>query len=120
MATYDYTIGYGKKQVPIYRVHATRLGGVTPIPESPFTGRSNELFAYNIDVEVLGGDFLEAFTVGDNSNVVATDSMKNFVIRQALDYQGSTLEGFLYFVGNGFISTYDQLRSLRLSGQEIP
>ena len=117
---FDYKIGYGKLRVPVYRVHAAPLRGVTPIPESPFAGRGNHLFALEVDVEVLGDDFLPAYTRGDNSMVVATDSMKNFVLRQALAYPGATMEGFLHFLGQGFTSTYDQLRRLRLSARELP
>ena len=115
-----YEIGYGKRSAPVYRVHASPLRGVTPIPESPFTGRLNELFALEVDVEVLGDDFLPAYTRGDNSMVVATDSMKNFVLRQALAYDGATLEGFLHFLGRSFVATYPQLRTLRLTGRELP
>ena len=120
MGGFGYEIGYGKLRVPVYRVHAAPLRGVTPIPESPFTGRDNNLFALEVDVEVLGDDFLPAYTEGDNSMVVATDSMKNVVLRQALAYEGSTLEGFLHFLGQRFTSTYPQLRTLRLSGRELP
>ena len=120
MGRFGYEIGYGKLRVPVYRVHAAPLRGVTPIPESPFTGRDNNLFALEVDVEVLGDDFLPAYTEGDNSMVVATDSMKNVILRQALAYEGSTLEGFLHFLGQSFTSTYPQLRTLRLSGRELP
>ena len=116
----SYEIGYGKRRVPVYRVHATPLRGVPPIPESAFAGRDNTLFAVEIDVEVLGDDFLPAYTAGDNAMVVATDSMKNFILRQSLAYDGSTLEGLLHFLGRGFIDTYAQLRSLRLSGRTLP
>ena len=112
-------ISYGKREVPVYRTAAAPLR-VAPIPESPFTGRDNLLLAAAIDVEVLGDDFLPAYTVGDNSMVVATDSMKNFILRESLSYPGATLEGLLYHLGRGFIATYPQLRHLRLSGRELP
>ena len=115
-----YEIGYGKRRVPVYRVHAAPLRGVTPIPESPFTDRANALFACEVDVEVLGNDFLPAYTAGDNRDVVATDSMKNVVLREALAYDGATLEGFLARLGRTFTSTYDQLRTLRLAARELP
>lgn len=115
-----YEIGYGKHRVPVYRVYAAPLVNVTPIPESPFVGRANELFACEVDVEVLGSDFLPAYTHGDNSMVVATDSMKNFVLRQALAYDGATLEGLLALLGHGFTATYPQLRTLRLTARELP
>jgi urate oxidase len=120
MPTFDYAVSYGKRRVPVYRVHATPLTGVTAIPESPFTGRNNTVFAFEVDVEVTAGDFLASYTHGDNTGLVATDSMKNFILRQALAYEGATLEGFLDFLGRGFLTTYPQTRALRLSGREMP
>ena len=98
-------ISYGKGQVSVYRTYARPLQGVQRIAESDFTGRPNTLFAAEVDVEVFGDNFLPAYTEGDNSNVVATDTMKNFVLGQALEYDGATLEGFLYFLGRRFLDT---------------
>jgi urate oxidase len=117
---YDYTISYGKVRVPVYRVYASSLADITPIPESAFTGRDNTLFAVEVDVEVLGNNFLSAYTNGDNSMVVATDSMKNFVLRQALEFKGSTMESFLDLLGRTFLSTYAQMEQLRVTGRELP
>ena len=119
-ADFNYEISYGKARVPLYRVYATPLSGVTRIPESSFTGRGNILFAMEIDVEVFGDNFLPAYISGDNANVVATDSMKNFILRQALTYEGSTLEGFLDLLGRQFLATYPQMESLRITGRELP
>jgi urate oxidase len=115
-----FRISYGKAQVPFYRVYATPLTGLTPIPESGFTGRQNVLFAAEIDVEVFGENFLPAYLSGDNSLVVATDSMKNFVFQQALAYEGATLEGYLDFLGRRFLATYPQMEALRVTGRELP
>lgn len=117
---YNYTISYGKASVPVYRVYARPLTGITAIPESPFTGRANVLFPLEVDVEVFGTNFLPAYTEGDNSNVVATDSMKNFILQQALTFEGATLEEFLDMLGRQFLTTYPQMHSLRLSGRELP
>ncbi len=114
------TISYGKGQISLYRTYARPLAGLTPIPESAFTGRDNTLFAAEVTVEVFGNNFLPAYTEGDNANVVATDTMKNFVLAQALAYGGSTLEGFLDFLGRQFLLTYPQMQSLRLTGREAP
>jgi urate oxidase len=114
------SISYGKEQVTFYRTYARPLAGVRPIPESTFTGRSNILFAYEVAVLVFGDNFLPAYTEGDNSQIVATDSMKNFIHAQALAYTGSTLEGFLAFVGDRFLATYPQMQSLRMTGREQP
>ena len=115
-----YEISYGKLQVPLYRVYGRPLTGLAPIPESAFTGRSNTLVGMEVDVEVFGENFLPAYTHGDNSNVVATDSMKNVVLRQALAYDGATLEGFLYELGRHFLTTYPHMERLRLTAREMP
>ncbi|MBA2247587.1 MAG: urate oxidase, partial [Chloroflexia bacterium] len=115
-----YEISYGKRTVPFHRVHGTPLLGVTPIPESPFTGRSNILVAAEVDIEVFGMEFLPAYTAGDNANVVATDSMKNIILKEALTYDGSTLEGYLAHVGRHFITTYEQVSDIALSIRELP
>jgi urate oxidase len=119
-AEYNYEISYGKARVPFYRVYATPLSGITRIPESPFTGRDNILFAMEVDVEVFGNNFLPAYTSGDNSSVVATDSMKNFILKQAIAFQGSTLEAFLAMLGRQFLVTYPQMERLQLTGRELP
>ena len=115
----SYTISYGKSHVPVYRVYAPPLTGVTAIPESSFTGHDNTLFACEIDVEVFGTNFLPAYTQGDNSSVVATDSMKNFILQQALNFNGSTLEEFIALLGQQFLSVYPQMHIIRLRGREL-
>jgi urate oxidase len=116
----NYRISYGKTLVPVYRVYASPLAGLPPIRESAFCGKSNNLLAFEVDVEVLGNNFLPAYTEGDNSQVVATDSMKNFIIRQGLEYTGATLEGYLDLLGREFLGTYPQMEGVRLTGRELP
>lgn len=113
-------IYYGKSDVATYRTYAAPLHGVTPVPESSFTGRPNTLLAANIEVQVLGTAFLPAYTEGDNRLVVATDTMKNFIHRESLAFHGSTLEQWLLFVGRRFLETYPHMERLRVSGTEIP
>lgn len=110
---------YGKAEVSTYRTAASPLDGLPPIPESAFTGRPHGLLAAEIDVQVMGEAFTEAYTEGDNRNVVATDTMKNFIHRQSLAFTGSTLEGWLSFLGQRFLETYPQMERLRVSGEEI-
>lgn len=116
---FAFEVSYGKQGVPVYRVHARPLE-VAPIPESPFTGRPNALLAAAIDLEVFGDDFLPAYTHGDNSMIVATDSMKNFIIRESLSFEGATLEGLLFHLGTGFSTTYEQLHTLQVTGRQLP
>jgi urate oxidase len=113
-------ISYGKGNITLYRTYAAPLSGITPIPESAYAGRDNTLFSVDVTVEVFGDNFMPAYTEGDNRNVVATDTMKNFVTNQALGFQAATLEGFLHFLGERFLETYPQMQSLRLTGKEQP
>jgi urate oxidase / 2-oxo-4-hydroxy-4-carboxy-5-ureidoimidazoline decarboxylase len=97
-------ISYGKLEVPVHMV------GVGP------TG----LLAFDVSMEVLGQGFLAAYTEGDNRNVVATDTMKNVILRHALEHDGATLEGFLDALGERFLGTYPEMEGLRLSARELP
>jgi urate oxidase len=95
-------ISYGKLQVPVQLVGPTGL------------------LACEVSMEVLGQGFLPAYTEGDNSAVVATDTMKNVILRRALDYRGTTLEGFLDELGRSFLQTYPEMEGLRLWADEQP
>lgn len=116
----SHEISYGKLRVPLYRVYASPLSGVAPIPESAFTGRTNILVGLEIDLEVFGESFLPAYTEGDNSRVVATDSMKNVILQQTLTYAGATIEGLLAHLGRYFLATYDDMERIRLTARELP
>ena len=118
-AALDCEITYGKAGVPVYRSYGRPLEGVPVVPESPFRGRDNVLFACEVDVEVFGDNFLPAYTEGDNSMVVATDSIKNFVIRHGAVYEGATLEGFVHHVGRELLVSYPQMTALRVRALEL-
>ena len=116
----SHRIRYGKADVKVYRTHAEPLTGITPIPESPFTGRSNTLMAAQLEVVVRGEVFLDAYTRGDNRLVVATDTMKNFIHAASLDSPAATLEGWLHHVGSRFLDTYPHMERLTMIGRELP
>jgi urate oxidase len=97
-------ISYGKAHVIFYR-----LGGHDLAP-----------LAASVDVDVFGKQFLAAYTEGDNREVVATDTMKNFVYAMASEYAGRTLLGLCAFLGRRFIETYPMMESLRVSAREVP
>jgi urate oxidase len=115
-----YEISYGKAEITVYRTYATPLRGVAPIPESAFTGRDNLLLAAVLDLDVFGDAFLASYTEGDNSQIVATDTMKNFVHEEALAYEGATLEGLAAHVGRRFLATYPQAGRVRVRAREVP
>ncbi|KAF4326253.1 hypothetical protein G195_000249 [Phytophthora kernoviae 00238/432] len=114
------TMYYGKGDVWVYRSYVKPLTGIQPIPESPFTGRNNILFGLNIKVAVQGDEFLPSFIEGDNSRVVATDSMKNFILVHAADYTGASVEGFLAYVSQRFLETYPQMSKVQMTADQIP
>ena len=115
-----YEIGYGKHEISFYRAHARPLAGVEPIPESGFTGRSNLLLAGVATMDVFGDNFLPSYTEGDNRDVVATDTMKNFVYAMALEYPGATTEGLAAFLARRFLDTYHHVRRVRVRIEEVP
>lgn len=98
----DAHISYGKLEVPVHRVIGDRL------------------LACEVSMEVLGQGFLAAYTEGDNSAVVATDTMKNVILRRALEHDEPTLEGFLHGLGGDFLGRYPEMEGLRLWAVEQP
>jgi len=98
-------ISYGKLGVPLQRV-VKRPDG------------DHDVLAGAVSIEVLGENFTAAYTEGDNSAVVATDTMKNFVLRESLAYEGGTLEGLLAHLGRGFLATYPVMEAVRMTGRE--
>ena len=116
----SHEIRYGKADVKVYRTYAEPLAGITPIPESPFTGRENTLAAAEIEVVVHGTEFLEAYTKGDNRKVVATDTMKNFIHAASLTARARALEEWLLEVGTAFLDTYPHTERLTMLGRDLP
>jgi urate oxidase len=96
-------ISYGKAHVVFYRLGPD----VAPL-------------AASIDIDVFGKRFLSAYTEGDNREVVATDTMKNFVYAMAAEYAGRTLLGLCAFLARSFLETYPVMEALRVSAREVP
>ena len=113
-------IRYGKADVKVYRTQGAPLRDVTRIPESAFSGRDNVLMGAEIEVTVRGDAFWEAYTEGDNRQVVATDTMKNFIQSASLRCASPTLEGWLHEIGSAFLETYPQMESITVSGRDLP
>lgn len=109
------TMYYGKGDVFVYRTYASPLENIQPIPESSFEGRSNIIFAMDIQIALKGEAFFSSFSEGDNSKVIATDSMKNFILRHAGSYEGSTMEGFLEYISARFYETYSHIDGIVVS-----
>ncbi|WP_026286156.1 factor-independent urate hydroxylase [Salsuginibacillus kocurii] len=113
-------LSYGKADVFAYRTFLTPLSGVKQIPESSFSGRDNTVFGFNASIEIGGPAFLSSFTEGDNSLVVATDSMKNFIQWHLGSFEGTTLEGFVSYASEAFLQKYNHVEMIELSSTEVP
>jgi urate oxidase / 2-oxo-4-hydroxy-4-carboxy-5-ureidoimidazoline decarboxylase len=101
---------YGKGDVIVYRLNRD---GVTPPGQSP-------VFGANVKILIYGDAFWPTYATGDNQGLIATDSMKNFIQRETLNYTGPDLEDFCRFLGAKFLATYPQVQGLQVSAVEIP
>jgi urate oxidase / 2-oxo-4-hydroxy-4-carboxy-5-ureidoimidazoline decarboxylase len=45
--------------------------------------------------------------------------MKNFILRESLTYDGTSLEGLLLHLGERFMATYPVMQSVRMSAKEL-
>ena len=101
---------YGKGDVIVYRLN--RDGGV-PAGGSPVFGASVLMLLY-------GDAFWPTYTTGNNTALIATDSMKNFIQRETMNFQGSDLEGYCRFLAAKFATRYPQVEGIQVSADEIP
>jgi urate oxidase / 2-oxo-4-hydroxy-4-carboxy-5-ureidoimidazoline decarboxylase len=101
---------YGKGDVIAYRLHR---GEKPPSGQSP-------VFGVNVKILIYGEAFWATYTTGDNSGLIATDSMKNFVQRETLNYPGGDLEEYCRFLGEKFLTIYPQVEGVQMSAVEIP
>jgi len=101
---------YGKGDVIVYRLNRD---GKTAAGASPVFGAS-------ITILIYGDAFWPTYTTGDNTGLIATDSMKNFVQREMLNYAGADLEDCCRFLGTKFLQLYPQVEGVQISAVEIP
>ena len=97
-------IQYGKTRVIFFRL----------------AKRSAPPFAASVTIDVFGERFGAAYTEGDNREVVATDTMKNFVYATAADFDGSSPDEYVWFLGQRLLQTYPQMERIRVTAHEVP
>lgn len=101
---------YGKADVIVYRLNRD--------------GRTVEgckaVFAANVKMLLYGDAFWKTYTDGDNTGLIATDSMKNFIQRETLNFEGADLESYCSFLAEKFIGLYPQVEGIQVSAAEIP
>ncbi|MBS1801282.1 MAG: urate oxidase [Acidobacteria bacterium] len=91
---------YGKCRVRVVRVKRDR-----PV---------HEFQEWTVEV-LLTGDFTECFEDGDNSRIMATDSMKNTVYSLARDTNAGTIEDFALELTDYIVKTNPQIDSASVS-----
>ena len=101
---------YGKGDVSVYRL---RRDGATPDGVSA-------VFGANVLMLVYGDAFWPTYTTGDNTGLIATDSMKNFIQRETLAFCGQGLEDYCRFLGEKFLALYQQVEGVQVTATEIP
>jgi hypothetical protein len=85
---------YGKGDVIAYRLNR----------DGRTTGDASPVFGANVLMLVHGASFWPTYTTGDNSALIATDSMKNFIQRETMNFAGYDL---------GFYTATTRLKAFR-------
>jgi urate oxidase / 2-oxo-4-hydroxy-4-carboxy-5-ureidoimidazoline decarboxylase len=101
---------YGKGDVIVYRLHR---GGGRKAKGSP-------VFGANVLMLTYGDAFWPTYASGDNKGLVATDSMKNFIQRETLNFPGDDLAQYCRFLGSTFLEKYPQAEGVQVTATEIP
>lgn len=79
----------------------------------------HQITELSVDVE-LDGDFDAAYTRGDNSLVVPTDTMKNTVYAFARELDPSDLETFAWTLGSHFVEEFKHVSQASIAITERP
>lgn len=97
---------YGKSKVRLTKV-VRGAGGV------------HQFFEFSVDIQ-LRGDFADSYTAGDNSKIIATDSMKNTVYVLAKEQRFASPEEFALLLARHFVATYPQVTAAAVDVEETP
>jgi urate oxidase/2-oxo-4-hydroxy-4-carboxy-5-ureidoimidazoline decarboxylase len=97
---------YGKGDVTVYRLN-----------RDPGQG---SVFGANVMILIYGEAFWPTYTCGDNTSLIATDSMKNFIQRETMNFTGHDLESYCLFIAHKFMSTYPQAEGAQVTATELP
>jgi urate oxidase len=96
---------YGKADVLVYRLHRHKNGAV---------------FGASVTMLIYGDAFWPTYTTGDNTNLIATDSMKNFIQRETMNFPGADPESYCRFLADEFLKKYPQVEGAQISAIEVP
>lgn len=101
---------YGKADVIAYRLNRD---GQTPPGALP-------VFGANVTLLIYGDAFWPTYVTGDNTGLIATDSMKNFIQRETLNFPGYDLESYCRFLATRFLETYPHVAGAQVTATAIP
>ena len=94
---------YGKGRVRVMRIHRD--------------GDRHEVSQLNVKA-MIEGDFARAYTHGDNSTSVSTDTIKNVVNIVARENTGLCTEEFCQVLARKYLDTYPQISSVAITAHE--
>jgi urate oxidase / 2-oxo-4-hydroxy-4-carboxy-5-ureidoimidazoline decarboxylase len=101
---------YGKADVTVYRLIRDGSAGRDRTP----------VFGANVKMLTWGGAFWPTYLRGDNTGLIATDSMKNFIQHETFGFIESGLENYCRFIGRKFLDTYPQVEGLQMTAVQLP
>ena len=101
---------YGKADVTVYRLIRDGSAGPDRTP----------VFGANVKMLTWGGAFWPTYLRGDNTGLIATDSMKNFIQRETFGFTESGLENYCRYIGRKFLDTYPQVEGLQMTAVHLP
>ncbi len=94
---------YGKGRVRVMRIHRD--------------GERHEVSQLNVKA-MIEGDFARAYTHGDNSTSVSTDTIRNVVNVVARQNTGLSTEDFCLVLAQKYLDTYPQISSVSITAHE--
>jgi len=77
-------------------------------------------FGASVTMLLYGASFWSTYTTGDNTGLIATDSMKNFIQRETANFTGHELEAYCRFLAEKFLAKYPQTEGIQVAAREIP
>ena len=94
---------YGKGRVRVMRIHRD--------------GDRHEVSQLNVKA-MIEGDFARAYTHGDNSTSISTDTVKNVVNIVARENTGLSTEEFCLVLAQKYLDSYSQVSSVAITAHE--
>src|SRR4051812_36174091 len=100
------------------RLHSHQYGkGRVRVAKVLRSDKTHAIKEINVSA-MLEGDFETSYTAGDNSKVVATDTMKNTINVLAYEQLNEEIELFAVFLGQHFLERYEQVRTAAIDVAE--